>query len=470
MRPDARRSEDRRLTPSGPFHRTGLRGVWTKSQVARGTRSRIERRQGHRAEARCQGLQGDRLRRPSRFHPTVSWTARSSTAQRWRPPCAASSRAATSRPRKSRRRSPGNAVIVKKIPLPVMTEAELAESIYWEAEQYIPSTSRTSISTTRSSTGRDTGKGTMDVLLVAAKNEKISDYTGVIGQAGRSAVVIDVDAFALQNAYEANYGADARRGGGPAQCRRQRHQHQHPSGEQSVFTRDISIGGNAYTEALQRELSLPFEQADQLKRGQTVNGTTYEDARPVLRAVTENVMLEIQKTFDFFKATAASDRINRIVISGGASRAEAFARDARRPFRGAGRTVRSVQEDLRSTRPGSRPTSRRWPRRPPLLSASRFDGQVTDDSHQPPDSRAHADACQEADRHDAGGAAGDRRRLHRAARDGSRYRLVVLVAPDAVADARSRNCESRDRHQEPPLGAGAGPEVRDPQRRSSSSA
>ncbi len=55
-----------------------------------------------------------------------------------------------------------------------------------------------------------------------------------------------------------------------------------------------------------------------------VDGVSFEDARPVLRAVTENVMLEIQKTFDFFKATAASDRINRIVVSGGASRAEGF--------------------------------------------------------------------------------------------------------------------------------------------------
>ncbi len=95
-------------------------------------------------------------------------------------------------------------------------------------------------------------------------------------------------------------------------------------GDQSVFTRDISIGGNAYTEALQKELNLPFEQADQLKRGEPVDGVTFEDARPVLRAVTENVMLEIQKTFDFFKATAASDRIDRIVVSGGASRAEGF--------------------------------------------------------------------------------------------------------------------------------------------------
>jgi type IV pilus assembly protein PilM len=218
----------------------------------------------------------------------------------------------------------GNAVIVKKISLPVMTEAELAESIYWEAEQYIPFDIQDVNLDYQILDGRDTGKGTMEVLLVAAKNEKIADYTGVIGQAGKTAVVIDVDAFALQNAYEANYGAEAGTVVVLLNAGASATNINILNGEQSVFTRDISIGGNAYTEALQKELSLPFEQADHLKRGQTVNGTTYEDARPVLRAVTENVMLEIQKTFDFFKATAASDRINRIVISGGASRAEAF--------------------------------------------------------------------------------------------------------------------------------------------------
>jgi type IV pilus assembly protein PilM len=46
--------------------------------------------------------------------------------------------------------------------------------------------------------------------------------------------------------------------------------------------------------------------------------------QPVLHAVTENVLLEIQKTFDFFKATASSDRIDRIVVSGGASRVDGF--------------------------------------------------------------------------------------------------------------------------------------------------
>ena len=104
----------------------------------------------------------------------------------------------------------GNAVIVKKISLPVMSDGELAESIYWEAEQYIPFDIQDVNLDYQILDKGDAaaGKGTMDVLLVAAKKEKIADYTGVIAQAGRSALVVDVDAFALQNAYEVNYGIE----------------------------------------------------------------------------------------------------------------------------------------------------------------------------------------------------------------------------------------------------------------------
>jgi type IV pilus assembly protein PilM len=218
----------------------------------------------------------------------------------------------------------GNAVIVKKITLPVMTEAELAESIYWEAEQYIPFDIQDVNLDYQILDGGDAAKGTMDVLLVAAKKEKIADYTGVIAQAGRTAVVVDVDAFALQNAYEVNYGIEPGTVVVLLNAGASATNINILNGDQSVFTRDISIGGNAYTEALQKELSLPFDLADQLKRGVPVDGVTFDDARPVLRAVSENVMLEIQKTFDFFKATASSDRIDRIMVSGGASRAEGF--------------------------------------------------------------------------------------------------------------------------------------------------
>jgi len=172
-------------------------------------------------------------------------------------------------------------------------------------------------------TGAD-GRGTMDVLLVAAKKEKIADYTNVITQAGRQAVVVDVDAFALQNAYEVNYGIDAAvvvllNAGASATNVNM------ISNGQSLFTRDLSVGGNAYTEAVQRELNLPFDTAEAAKKGNLIEGHTFDDVRQVLHAVTENLLLEIQKTFDFFKATAASDRIDRIVLSGGASAVDGFA-------------------------------------------------------------------------------------------------------------------------------------------------
>ena len=221
----------------------------------------------------------------------------------------------------------GNAVIVKKISLPVMTEAELAESIYWEAEQYIPfDIQDVNLDYQILDAGRGPdSKGTMDVLLVAAKKEKIADYLGVITQAGRTAVVVDVDAFALQNCYEANYGLEPQSVVVLLNAGASAININILAGEQSVFTRDISSGGNAYTEAVQKELNLPFESAELLKKGEVVDGVTFDEVKPVLHAMTENVLLEIQKTFDFFKATASSDRIDRIVLSGGASRVDGFA-------------------------------------------------------------------------------------------------------------------------------------------------
>src|SRR4026209_2235712 len=164
----------------------------------------------------------------------------------------------------------GNAAIVKKITLPVMTESELTESIYWEAEQYIPFDIQDVNLDYQILDAGDAlaGKSTMDVLLVAAKKEKIADYTGVIAQAGRSAVGVDVDAFALQNAFEVNYGIEPGQVVVLLNAGASATNINILQGDQSVFTRDISIGGNAYTEALQRELNLTYERADAPKRGE----------------------------------------------------------------------------------------------------------------------------------------------------------------------------------------------------------
>jgi type IV pilus assembly protein PilM len=205
-----------------------------------------------------------------------------------------------------------------------MTGQELDESIHWEAEQYIPfDIQDVNLDYQVLDSGID-GKGTMDVLLVAAKKEKIADCTNVIAQAGRSAVVVDVDAFAVQNAFEANYGIDPATVTVLLNAGASAINVNIVVGDQSVFTRDISIGGNAYTEAVQRELNVPFDVAEQAKRGAAVEGVSFDEVRPVLRAATENVLLEIQKTFDFFKTTTGLDRIDRVMLCGGASRVDGF--------------------------------------------------------------------------------------------------------------------------------------------------
>jgi type IV pilus assembly protein PilM len=209
----------------------------------------------------------------------------------------------------------GNAVIVKKINLPQMTDAELAESIRWEAEQYIPFDVQDVNLDFQVLPGDGGAKNTMDVLLVAAKKDKIADYSGVITQAGLIPVVVDVDAFAIQNAFEANYDVDPgvvtvllNMGASAININI-------VSGTASIFTRDMSVGGNAYTEAVQREFNLTFERAEQVKQGHATDG---------VEAVNETVLLEIQKTFDFYRATAPSDRLDRVMVCGGGVRVNGF--------------------------------------------------------------------------------------------------------------------------------------------------
>ena len=91
-------------------------------------------------------------------------------------------------------------------------------------------------------------------------------------------------------------------------------------GSNSIFNRDIAVGGNQYTDAIQKDLNLSFDQAEALKRGARVEGTAPENLSPILRAVSDNIVLEIQKTFDFFKATSSEDRIDRILLAGGTSK------------------------------------------------------------------------------------------------------------------------------------------------------
>jgi type IV pilus assembly protein PilM len=213
----------------------------------------------------------------------------------------------------------GNAVIVKKISLPQMTTEELAESIHWEAEQYIPFDIQDVSLDYEVVEGGGSG-GNMDVLLVAVKKDKIGDYTSAISQAGKNAAIVDVDVFALQNCYEVNYGIDAGRVVALLNVGASIMNINITKGATSIFNRDIAVGGNQYTDAIQKDLNLSFDQAEALKKGVRVEGANPDNLQPILQAVSENIALEIQKTFDFFKATSSEDRIDRIFLSGGTAK------------------------------------------------------------------------------------------------------------------------------------------------------
>ena len=215
----------------------------------------------------------------------------------------------------------GHSVIVKRISLPVMSEAELAESIHWEAEQYVPfDIGDVNLDYQILEGSSLSGEGNMDVLLAAAKKDKINDYTSVISQAGLTPVTVDIATFALQNVFEANYEFEPHQVialvdvGAAVTSISVLH------GGTSVYWRDINIGGNQYTDAIQKDLNLSFEQAEAMKRGGRVEGAARENLPPILQAVSENIALEIQKTFDFFKATSSEDRIDRIFLAGGTSK------------------------------------------------------------------------------------------------------------------------------------------------------
>jgi len=91
-------------------------------------------------------------------------------------------------------------------------------------------------------------------------------------------------------------------------------------GTTPLFPRDVSVGGHQYTDSLQKELDLNFEDAEKLKLGEKV-GTVSEDAKgPILQQVTEIIVLEIQKTFDFFRASAAGEHIEKIYLAGGSAK------------------------------------------------------------------------------------------------------------------------------------------------------
>src|SRR5918998_4924955 len=196
----------------------------------------------------------------------------------------------------------GHSVIVKNIVLPQMSQEELQESFSWHAEEHIPfDIGDVNLDYELTSKSSET----LHVLMAACKSDKIANVKQAIQLAGKHPVIIDVDAFALQNCYEVNYQPRAGEIVALLNVGAATMNINILNGTRSIFARDASVGGSQYTSLLQRELGLSFEQAEGVKRGMALpEGVEPRPIQPIIEAVSETLALEVKKTFDFYRATA----------------------------------------------------------------------------------------------------------------------------------------------------------------------
>lgn len=225
----------------------------------------------------------------------------------------------------------GHSVIVKRITVGAANDEELHAVMADEVQQHIPF-DISDVNLSYQSLGESPSGQGMEVMLVAVKREKILNHINALSQANKTPWVVDYDGFAMLNAFEVNYevspdtivallniGASIMnivvgRGGAP------------------MFTRDVSVGGNQYTDALQKELDLSYEDAEKLKQGQEVGSIGAEQKAPHIRFVSEILMLEIQKTFEFFRQTASTENIQEIYLAGGTAKVEGLVEQLKGEF------------------------------------------------------------------------------------------------------------------------------------------
>jgi len=213
----------------------------------------------------------------------------------------------------------GHSVIIKKVTLPSMSKNELAESIPWELEQYLPQ-SVEDVNFDYQVLPEVSPEGNMDVLIVAAKKDITNDYVSLVRSVGLNPMIVDVDVFALENMYEVNYQglggvvALVNMGASVTNINILKD-------VVSIFTRDITTGGNQFTEWIVKEQNISFEEAQQLKHS-LIHGEIPFELERITNDYIDLITGEVKRTLDFFSTNFSQDRISKILLSGGSSKDE----------------------------------------------------------------------------------------------------------------------------------------------------
>lgn len=215
----------------------------------------------------------------------------------------------------------GRSVIVRYINLPLMEENELKGALRYEADKYIPfdvdevTIDGVKLGEVDSSEG---GEREMKVLLVAVKKSLIQDHVSQIQELGLQPVIVDIDSFAISNAYELRginspRIEDEDRVVALVDVGAVKTNINILSGNTSCFAREVYLAGDDLTEAISRQLHVDNQEAEELKRNPQGREQELEDAMlPVL----DDLANEIHLSFDYFE-NQFDREVSEVFVSGG---------------------------------------------------------------------------------------------------------------------------------------------------------
>ncbi len=213
----------------------------------------------------------------------------------------------------------GHSVYIKTINVPTMSEVQLEESIKWEAEQQIPFDIE-DVNLDFQILDEQVSPDQMPVLLVAAKKDMINDYTAVIEEAGLQPTIVDVDVFAIENAYNLNFESPEDEVVALVNIGASVMNINILKGGTSAFTRDISIGGRQITEEIQKRLKMTYEEAEALKIRERDAGAQSVEVEKIIQATAEQLATEVRRSLEFFAASSSGGEIKKIFLSGGCAK------------------------------------------------------------------------------------------------------------------------------------------------------
>jgi type IV pilus assembly protein PilM len=213
----------------------------------------------------------------------------------------------------------GYDVMIKKIELPTMSEDELEARMHSELGQYIPyNIDEVDIDYQVLDVAKDR-PNFMEVLLVAAKKESVSDFNSVLKISGLDPFVVDVDFFALSNAFEATYGFGEDRVAlldiGANKSLMNIAYKGTP-----IFTRSISIGGNQITDRIKDFFNISFEEAEAVKLGEAADKYPARDLEEIFVSTIGEWVNECKRAVDFYYHNFPDQNIHSLFLSGGSCR------------------------------------------------------------------------------------------------------------------------------------------------------